>query len=166
MTFSARYFFCFLTSVVFSLVLTDLPIPSPWHWWVPQWVLLTIFYLRLRSSYLMGLKRAWVIGLCLDVLLGGLIGRYALICMLVSYFADRIKLRFWIYTWWQQSLLVGLLIMVSQLVLCMIQSFIGHPPQSWMYWGSSITSIFCWPVLFLFYRVTLDRLFLATPSLR
>lgn len=137
--------FVILISLLIAIILTLLPMPDWTVWLRPAWVLLVLIYWTTALPHRVNVGTAWIAGLCLDVLNGTLLGEHALAFSLVVYFAIRIHSRFRMFPLIQQGLFIFLFVLLYQFILYCIQGFIGEPPNNWLYWSSSLTSMVLWP---------------------
>lgn len=141
--------FIISASFVVAFILTLLPMPDWTIWLRPAWVLMVLTYWATVMPYRVNVGTAWVLGLCLDVLNGSLLGEHALALTLVCYLVIRMHARFRMFPLIQQGLFVFLFVLLYQFLLFCVQGFIGELPQSWLYWFSSITSMVLWPWVFV-----------------
>jgi len=76
-----------------ALVLAALPplplLPEAAAWARPDWPLLVIVYWALAAPQRVGVMTAWIAGVALDVLHGGVLGEYGAYYALAAYFAHR-----------------------------------------------------------------------------
>lgn len=148
MTETTSGFLIFIT-LLSSLILTLLPMPEWTIWMRPLWVLMVLVYWATFSPYRVNVGIAWIIGLCLDVLNGTLLGEHALALTVVVYFAIRLHSRFRMFPLIQQSIVIFLLAILNQFILYCIQGFVEELPKSWLYWSAAFTSMVLWPWVFV-----------------
>lgn len=131
-------------SVIVVLLGTIVPLPV----WLaparPDWAVLLVVYWVLRVPHDFGIASAWLVGVLLDVLTGGLIGRHALALAVVAYAALLLRQRLVHYTLIQQASIVLLLCATDQILVGWVQSLAGHPTQSLIFLMGSLTAAFCW----------------------
>jgi rod shape-determining protein MreD len=137
------------TTFLVAFMLMLLPMPDWTVWLRPAWVLLVLIYWLTVMPYRINLGTAWIIGLCLDVLNGTLLGEHAFALTIVSYLVVRIHHRFRMFSLVQQGIFVLGFVLLYQFILFCIQGFIGELPRSWLYWSSSFTSMLLWPWVFV-----------------
>jgi len=137
-----------VTTLVVAMILTVIPLPE----WIvaarPEFVALFIIYWCIAVPNRFGVGRAWLTGLVLDALLGGLLGQHALALTVVSYLSLKLHLRIRIYPLWQQALSILVLITIYQLLLLWTSGIIGKPATSWTYWLPALSSMLLWPMVF------------------
>ncbi len=133
-----------VASILAALLGSILPLPV----WLaparPDWLALLVIYWVLRTTSGFGIVSAWLIGLLMDVLSGGLLGRHALALAVVAYAASLLRQRLGHYTLAQQSVVVLLLCVADQILVGWVQSLAGHPTQSLEFLMGSLTAAFCW----------------------
>jgi len=134
-------------SIVAALLGAIVPLPA----WLaparPDWLALLVVYWIVRVPPGFGIVAAWSIGLLLDVLAGGLIGRHALALAVVAYAVSLLRHRLTHYTLVQQSTVVLILCVVDQILASWVQTLAGHPALSLAFLMGSLTAAFCWPLI-------------------
>lgn len=138
-----------ISTFIVAFILTLLPMPDWTVWLRPAWVLMVLIYWLTVMPYRVNLGTAWIVGLCLDVLHGTLLGEHALALTLVGYLAVRIYSRFRMYPLLQQGLFILLFVLLYQSILFCVQGFVGQLPRSWLYWSNALTSMLLWPWVFV-----------------
>jgi rod shape-determining protein MreD len=118
----------------------------------PDWVALVLIYWCLALPERVGVGIGWLSGLFLDVASGALLGQHALSLAIVAYLALRLHKRIRVFPLWQQSVSVLLLILLHLLLAVWIRGSIGQSAETWAYWLPAITSMLCWPPIFLTLR--------------
>ncbi len=140
-------------SLFFAYLFAIVPLPEWSLNWRPEWVLLFVFYWTMALPYRIGLGFAWLAGLLLDVLEGGMLGLNALTLMLVAYIALSLHQRLRMYTPIQQS---GVVLIVSLLALLLahwLQVVTGQiVATDSAYLFAALSSAAIWPVLFSLLR--------------
>jgi len=130
-----------------AVLLSIYPVP-PWLMPArPDWMALFAIYWITRAPAHFGMGLAWLAGLLLDGMSGGLLGPRALELAVVAYAALVLRQRMLHYTLAQQVALVWALCAAGQLLYSWAQGLGGHgTPSLWSLMGS-LTSAFCWPIL-------------------
>lgn len=132
-------------SFVAAWVLMILPMPNNWQWIRPEWLTLVLIYWIFVLPQSVGIVTAWCVGLVMDSLYGGILGRYALSLIVVAFLARFLRYRIRLIPVWQQALVILTLVGVGECVLFLVQWIIGHPPRTIYYWVPMITSMLFWP---------------------
>ncbi len=135
-----------------ALALTMLPLPDWAEGFRPEWVAMVLVYWCLALPDRVGVGIGWSMGLLLDVVRGALLGQNALALAFIAYVVVNLYQRLRIFPLWQQALFVLVLIALDQLLVLWVKGVIGQPPQSWLYWLPSVTSMLLWPWVFLILR--------------
>ncbi|QIZ77909.1 rod shape-determining protein MreD [Ferrimonas lipolytica] len=108
-------------TVLIALLLQVMPLPHALQAFRPDWVLLTLFYWVLTLPHRFNIISACLVGVILDVLMGGTMGvrglGFALVAFVVA--VQYQKLRH--FTVVQQLLLVGLLAALAHLVVFLVE---------------------------------------------
>jgi len=138
-----------VVTFIIAFVLTLLPMPDWTVWLRPAWILLVLTYWVTVMPYRVNVGTAWIVGICLDVLNGTLLGEHALALTVVTFVVARIHSQFRMFPLIQQGLFVLLFVLLYQFIIFCIQGFIGELPTSRLYWLSSVTSMLLWPWVFV-----------------
>ncbi len=141
-----------MASFTAALGLAIMPLPDWAEPARPEWVTMVLIYWCMALPDRIGVGIGWFMGLLLDVAKGALLGQHALALTLVAILTIHLHQRLRFYPVWQQSLMVLVLIALTQLVVVWIKGVIGQPPGSWTYWLPSLTSPLLWPWVFLILR--------------
>lgn len=143
-----KTWFIILLSLAIAVLLSILPLPDWANWFRPRWVVLVVIYWALALPYRVGVGVAWIIGLFLDVLYGTLLGQHALAMTVMAFIAVKFRQRILLFPLSQQLLIMFTLILLYQLILFLIQGFLGQVPMTWRYWATPFTSALFWPWIF------------------
>jgi len=138
-----------IASFAVALILTVMPLPS----WLdpvrPEWVALVLIYWCMALPNRIGVGFAWIIGLLLDVLRGGLLGQHALSLAIVAYITLQLYQRLRLFPPWQQSVSVVVLITLHLLLQMWIKGISGEAVRAWTFLIPALSSMLLWPILFL-----------------
>lgn len=134
-------------SFLFAFCFMIIPINPALRWLRPDLVTMVLIYWVAHAPNQIGVVFAFGVGILFDLLTGMLVGSMGLTLAIVAFFTMNLRLRLRIYRFWQKLIMIMLLVACSQLIRLWIQMLIGHPPASFMYWLSSISSALLWPVL-------------------
>ena len=129
-----------------------LPVGEEWKNYMPAWVTLVLIYWCLAAPEKITLGTGWLIGLGLDILAFGLLGRYALTKTLITYLTRRVALRVRVYPVWQQSVFVLMLLGLESVILVAIEYLIEGNIQGLAQWRALATGAALWPFIFWFLR--------------
>jgi len=135
-----------------AMGLTIIPLPEWAGPFRPAFVLLTLIYWCLALPKLINIGAAWILGLMMDVLVGTLLGQYALAYAVVAFISVKLHQQIRVYPLWQQALSIFTLIALAQLLNLWVLGIIGQSPNSWLYWMQSFTSALLWPWVYLTLR--------------
>ncbi|WP_298440958.1 rod shape-determining protein MreD [uncultured Ferrimonas sp.] len=108
-------------TLLVAVLLQVMPLPQVLQGWRPDWVLLTVVYWVLTLPHRFNILSACVVGVVLDVLLGGTLGVRGLGLSLVAFLVAVQYQRLRHFTMVQQLLLVGLFAMLTQLVIYLVE---------------------------------------------
>lgn len=138
-------FFIALVGVIF-------PLPIMFNAFRPDWMVLVIFYWIIALPHRVSIGHVFILGLLVDLLLGSVLGMHALVFSLLAYFTTINFQRFRYFTLVQTTLLVGLFVFLSKLLLYWIASSMQEIVLHRYYFWSIFTSMLIWPWFFLFMR--------------
>ena len=133
-------------SVLAALALTIFHLPQWLDILRPDILLLVVIYWSLTAPRIAGLTFAWLCGFAIDVNTGVVFGQHALAFLLVATITNSYQLRMRIFPIWQQAFAVFLLLAVYQIVVFLIDGYIGKPVVTGLRWIPAITGALLWPV--------------------
>ncbi len=139
------------------MMLMLMPLPEWARPFRPEWLVLTLIYWCLTQPRSIGVGIAWILGLCVDVVQGALLGQYALGFAITAYIAIRFHQRVRNYPLHQQAMFVGMILLPYMSISLWILGILGEDPKSWLYWAPVITSVLVWPWVFLVLRVVSNK---------
>ncbi len=135
-----------------GILLTLAPLPRSIGILRPDWVALILVYWCLAIPDRIGVGSAWILGLVLDGLYGSLLGEQALAKALLAFLTLRFTLRLRVFPRWQQSLAVGILIALSDLLILIVKSLVQGTAPIWSDTAPMIANVILWPFLFTVLR--------------
>ena len=139
-----------LRSVYISLLVAYICILFPWSGPAlslrPDFMLLVILFWLLRAPNLCNVGTAWIMGLFMDLAMGGIFGQYALAYTVTAFFAVIYQHRLVLFNKMQQLLYVFSLLMLSQLILLILKAFAGAEFLGWYYFIPSFSGAMLWQI--------------------
>lgn len=136
-----------ITTLVLAMALRIAPLPGALAALNPDWVLLSLIYWALALPEQVGIFYAWSFGLLTDVLIGRLLGQYAMAYSLVIYLCLRFDKRLRQFSIVQQALFVFFCLLLSQLLLFFVRNA-QHPAQLEAgFWLPVLTGTLVWPLV-------------------
>jgi len=135
-----------------AIVLTLMPLPDWAVAWRPAWTVMVLIYWCMAVPDRVGIGAAWVIGLVLDALEGSLLGQHAAGFAIIAYLTVTNHRRLRAFSWFQQSLCVGLLVATNALLKSWVQGIMGLTPNYAIHWLPVISTMVFWPWLYLVLR--------------
>lgn len=138
-----------LASLLAAYVLAVVPLPEATQPVRPLWVALVMVFWCLETPDRVGIGSAWLAGLGLDLVTGGLLGEHALRLTIMVYIALRFRRRLRFFPLWQQALAVLGLLVNDRVVTLWIQGVMDHPWPDWRFWLAPLAGMVFWPVIFL-----------------
>lgn len=134
-----------LIALFIAFVLTILPLPDMIMGLRPPWVLMFVLYIQFFLPNYFNITLIFFLGLCLDVLLSTVIGEHAFALLLTTCFAVGKARRFNFFSMVQQMFLVALFCLFYQLIIFLIDAFLGYNNGPWMAVGTALLSMMFWP---------------------
>lgn len=138
-----------IASLLAAYVLAIVPLPAWAQPARPLWVGLVLVFWCLETPDRVGIGSAWLAGLGLDLVTGGLLGEHALRLTIMIYIAHRFRRRLRFYPLWQQALAVLALLVNDRIVTLWIQGVMDYPWPDWHFWIGPVAGMILWPAVFL-----------------
>ena len=135
-------------SLLVGMILTILPLPGWAVWWRPRWILLILLFWVVETQGRIGIGTAWLVGILVDLLTGTLLGQHALIMVFLVYLVINCYPRFRFYPYYQQILLMVLIVGLDLILNRWLMIFMQQPVSSRLYWFSALTSALIWPWIY------------------
>ncbi len=148
---SSKFFTIGVTFVV-AMMLMLMPLPDWARPYRPEWLALALIYWSMALPKNIGVGIAWILGLCVDVIQGALLGQHALGFAITAYIAIRFHQRVRNYPLHQQAMFVGMILLPYMSISLWIMGILGEDPRSWLYWAPVLTSVLVWPWVYLVLR--------------
>lgn len=134
-------------SLLIALSLEVTPLPGMARLWAPPWLAMVVIYWSLAFPRRYGLGLAWLSGLVLDVLKGGLLGQHALALTVVAWVALRFHLRFRLFPVWQQAAAVGVVAGIHEFLIFWVDGIAGEADMSVHRAAPPIVAAVLWPAM-------------------
>lgn len=141
-----------LLSFIVAFILTMIPVSDNLEIYRPHWLILLLIYWCIAVPHRVGVFSGWLVGFFLDIHTDSLLGLHALTFAIVAYLAYKLHARIRLYPLFQQSLIILLLVTLSQIILLWLSGITGNVRGDWSYWVSSLISMLCWPWIFFLMR--------------
>jgi len=148
---AGRIGFIYLSLFV-ALILTVMPMPQLVKLARPDWVLLVLMYWAMALPQRISVGTAFFSGFIVDVLVGTVLGVNALAFSVVIFIVAQHHLKIRNFSVVQQSLLLGLLLALYQLLLFWLSHFLTGVYFMPQYLWPVITGMLVWPWLFWLLR--------------
>lgn len=144
--------FTIILTFIIAMMLMLMPLPNWAQAYRPEWLMLVLIYWCIALPNRVGIGIAWIVGLCVDVIQGALLGQHAIGFAITAYIAIRFHQRVRNYPLHQQSLFVGMILLPYMSISLWILGILGEDPKSWLYWAPVVTSVLIWPWIYLVMR--------------
>ncbi len=139
-------------TILLSLVLSILPLPSLLDMYRPDWVALVVLYWVIALPHRVNIGTAWVAGLLLDILLGSTLGVRALSMAIMAYIAAMQLQQIRNFSVWQQALVIGCVNLLGQLSIFWAEHLFGVASLNYRLFWTSLSTAVLWPGTFLLLR--------------
>ena len=145
--------------IILSIVLTIIPVPDIINSFRLPWLMMTVIYFSIFNVALIGVFSAWLSGLILDLMAGGLMGENAMILSVISYLSYRFRFQIRVYPIWLIMVVVLILLSLGELLSLWIQGVSGIMNISIVNWINISIAIIIWP-LFMGFIQKMESVFL------
>ena len=132
--------------MLLTTMMTIMPLPDIFYGIRIEWVAMAVIFFSIMSASLMGVIAAWIVGLLLDLLQGGLLGENALILSVISYLSYRFRFQIRVYPDWQIMIVTLFLLSFGNLISLWIRGFSGRLLFITEEWMSIFIAALIWPV--------------------
>lgn len=134
-----------IMAFILALALTIMPMPEFFGGVRPLWIMLLVIYIQCYLPEYFNLPVILVIGVILDVLLATVIGEHMFAIALVTWIISFKARRFYFFSMEQQMALIGTLCFIYELILWVVDSFLGYSISLVAVIGSAMISLLLWP---------------------
>lgn len=140
--------FTLIITIVIAMILMLLPLPKVLQLFRPEFVLMVLMYWAMALPRKVSVGVAWVVGVLMDVMMGGALGVTAFSYALVIFLTARFHLQLRQYPVWQQALIILSLVLLVQIIAVIVS------PQTatWFIWIPAVTSMVIWPMNYALLR--------------
>lgn len=135
-----------------AAVLAVVPLPEAIAWGRPEWVALVLVYWCIALPHRVGVTVALVCGVLLDVLEGAALGQNTFALAVLALLSASLYQRLRLFSLWQQSGMLFLLIGIHQLICQWVQNLEGVGARSLLFLLPALTSALLWPLVLPFLR--------------
>lgn len=136
-----------MLSLLVALSLEVAPLPPELAAWRPPWLALVAIYWVLAYPRRYGLALAWVSGLMLDVLKGGVLGQNALAMTVAVWIALHFHLRLRVFPAWQQAMAVTVMVLAHQFLVLWVDGITADASLGWQRVTPVVAAAIAWPLL-------------------
>jgi rod shape-determining protein MreD len=134
-------------SFLLAPVLALIPMPQWLLWGRPEWVALVLLYWSIALPHKVGIFAALAMGVMMDVLEGAVLGQNAFSLAVLALLSLALYQRLRVFSLWQQSGMVFVMIGMHQLASQWVQNFEGTGARTALFLLPALTSALLWPVV-------------------
>lgn len=145
-------FLSFIGTIVAAMVLRVMSLFPSLDLFNPDWIVLVLIYWCIALPDRFGVFTAFVVGLFTDVLTGHLLGQYALIYALISYFSIKEHRRLRQFPLPQQCLFILFCLTCGQGLLFGMASMQAANRLPLSFWYPILSGTLAWPLVFYVLR--------------
>ena len=120
----SKFFFVWLI-LIFSSILSIIPLSENLSFLKIPWVALSLLFFTIMTPSIIGLFSAFLIGLILDILQGGILGVSSLALSFMTYVTYRFRLQIRVFPIWQMMFAVLILLLINEMMHLWIDGIIG-----------------------------------------
>jgi len=131
-------------TLIIAMLLMLVPMPDIARYFRPEWVVLTLVYWAMALPHRVSIGMGWLVGLLMDVMMGGTLGIMAFSYAFAVYLIARFHLQLRQYPLWQQALTILSVVVVVHLISVVTSKV----ESTWLIWMPVLTSTLLWPVMF------------------
>lgn len=132
---------------VAAIALEVVPLPGALQPVRPPLPAMVLIYWAMMWPQRFGLGTAFIMGLCLDILHGQLLGQNALALSVVTYLTLRFHLQIRIFPLWQLTMTVFALLTIQAFLQFMIEGLAGLDPGGFARWSRVLSGAIFWPLV-------------------
>lgn len=140
-----------------ALLISILPLPGKIEPWQIAWPQLVLIYWCMALPQYCGIKYAWITGLLVDLLHGGILGQHALLLVVLAYITVLLHQFIRFLPMMQQTLFIGLLLLAYVTLAIWIETMLHGGEIHWLRWATIPTSMVVWPWVFAVLRGARQR---------
>jgi len=137
-----------IASIFFSIVLMLIPLPDFLRFFRPEFVALTLIYWTMALPRHVGVGYAWLVGLSMDLVMGGALGLMAFSYAFIIYLVLTFHLQLRQYPIWQQAISIFSLVLLLQMLLLLTSPRVAD----WNFWLPPFVSMMLWPAIYTILR--------------
>jgi rod shape-determining protein MreD len=138
----------FIATIAFAMVFRIMSIWPNLDPFTPDWILLVLIYWSIALPERFGVFTAWTVGVFTDVLTGRLLGQYALIYALITYFSIQEHRRLRQFPVIQQCGFVFFCLLGSQSIIFGTESMQAGNRLPIEFWYPLASGTLLWPLVF------------------
>tara|TARA_B110000879_G_scaffold120737_1_gene160127 strand:+ start:1853 stop:2320 length:468 start_codon:yes stop_codon:yes gene_type:complete len=151
---NTTHFFLLVKISIIAFIIGAISLPSFLELASPFWLLSFFIYWLIYSNGKSVFTSAFILGILLDVLQGGILGQNALALVLSSAFILNVKKSFFISNITTQQVYVFISTLIYLITFLLIHSLVNGLNIKWLILLSPITSAILWPLI----RILLAKL--------
>ena len=136
-----------LVTFVAAIALEVMPLPELLQPVRPPLPEMVLIYWVMMWPERFGMGTAFILGLCLDILHGQLLGQNALALSVVAYITLRFHLQIRIFPLWQLTMTVFALLTIGALTQFLIEGIAGLSMIGLARWSRVLTGTLIWPLV-------------------
>jgi rod shape-determining protein MreD len=136
-----------IVAFIAAIALEIVPLPGGLQPFRPPLPAMVLIYWAMMWPQRFGLGTAFIIGICLDILHGQLLGQNALSLSVIAYLTVRFHLQIRIFPLWQLTMTVFALLSIEALLQFLIEGLAGLGSGNLAWITRVLTGALIWPLL-------------------
>ena len=136
-----------LVAFIAALALEITPLPGFLEPVRPPLPAMVLIYWVMMWPERFGIFTAFIMGLCIDILHGQILGQNALALAVVTYITLRFHLQIRIFPLWQLTMTVFALLVIGSFIQFLIEGIAGLASTGFSLWVRVLSGTLFWPLL-------------------
>jgi rod shape-determining protein MreD len=136
-----------IIAFIAAIALEVVPLPGALQAFRPPFAAMVLIYWAMMWPQRFGLGTAFIIGICLDILHGQLLGQNALSLSIIAYLTVRFHLQIRIFPLWQLTMTVFALLSIEALLQYLVEGVAGLEIGSMARMTRVLSGTLIWPLL-------------------
>lgn len=133
-----------------ALVFNFVPLENIAYMLRPDFVAIILLYWSINQPQKVSLSLAFCVGLMMDVGRTSVLGQHALAYCIIVYLTIALHRRLRIFSLFQQAPQIGVILLIMQVIILVIELLSGNHFSGWVFFLSVITGTLLWvPIAYL-----------------
>ncbi|MGN0894442.1 MAG: rod shape-determining protein MreD [Succinivibrio sp.] len=145
----SSFLYVLIPMLILSIIIQILHMPSSVSDYRPDLLVLVILFFSINNNFVLKLETSWCVGIILDLVTGAPLGINAFLITCQIYLINTQFKNFDKYSLWQQTIIIGLVNLVVNVIGYWIEHIIGQSYYETTFIIPSLVTALMWPVIFV-----------------